>query len=167
MQGLSQLLSFVITVLISVTALSVFIFGINPTLQKVQEESYVNQAFSNLKSLAVRLEDVATEGIGSSRQMTIDVPAGMYLINNETDRIEYTIITSESVLPNGTDITRDGIRFVSKQVAGRREVEIKLYYSNARINITNSERLPVGTYRLCIKKVGELSGSALIEVKSC
>jgi hypothetical protein len=120
-----------------------------------------------MKALSSLLEDIATEGVGSSRQMGLDVPAGTYFVKNDTDSVEYLLVAGSEVLPNGTNITRDNIRFISTQVAGRNEVEIKLVYSNTQINVTNYERFPQGSYSICIRKVGESSGRSLIEVKSC
>jgi hypothetical protein len=167
MKGISQLISFVLTILISITALSIFVFAINPTLQRMREEGYLNQAFEGMKSLVSMVEDVATEGIGSSRKDSFSVPEGEFFVRNDTNSLEYKLIASADVLPNGTNITKENIQFISTQLSTRPEVEIKLVYSNQAINITNYERLPKGSYSLCIKKVGESSGRSLIEVKSC
>jgi len=167
MKGISQLISFVLTILISITALSIFVFAINPTLQRIREESYISQVFESMKSLASMLEDVAIEGVGSSRKASLNVPEGEFFIRNDTNSLEYRLIASADVLPNGTNITRENIRFISTQLSTRPEVEIRLIYSNQAINITNYERVPKGSYTICIRKVNESSGIALMEVKSC
>jgi hypothetical protein len=167
MKGISQLISFVLTILISITALSIFVFAINPTLQRMREEGYLSEAFEGMKTLAGRIEEIITEGIGSSRKVSFSVPEGEFFVRNDTNSLEYKLIASSDVLPNGTNITRENIQFISTQLSTRPQVEIKLIYTNQAINITNYERLPKGSYSLCIKKVGESSGRAWIEVKSC
>jgi hypothetical protein len=43
----------------------------------------------------------------------------------------------------------------------------KISYSNPRVEISNYERMPPGDYSICIKKIGEREGKALIKIESC
>src|SRR3990170_3458835 len=109
-KGVSPLISTVFIILISISAISIVLLIALPAIEKGKEAAIINEAMQNMKSLSNSIKDVASEGVGSLRTLSMKVTAGEYKINEKSNSIDFTyaiksdIIQPDSMVKEG-DIT--------------------------------------------------------------
>jgi len=81
-KGISTFVSFVILILIGVTTVTLVIAVGKPTVDRAIETANINEATQNLKILDNAIKEVASEGVGSHRAITLQVSDGDYRVIN-------------------------------------------------------------------------------------
>lgn len=60
-----------------------------PIIERARESSIINEAWENLRLIAKNIEEVASEGVGSLRLISLKVIDGEYKVNEKTNSIEF------------------------------------------------------------------------------
>ena len=112
MKGVSQLISTVIIVLITVTAIGIALLVGNPVIDKAKESVVFNEGLQNMKLLDNVIREVASEGGGSFRAIQMKVSGGEYKINSKTNTVEFVQTIKSGILQSGTFL-KEGNVFVA------------------------------------------------------
>ena len=110
MKAVSPLVSFVLTVFVSIMTIGLVYFGIKPAIDKSIANNVMSEARANLELLASTIERVANGAEGSKSVLTLTVSDGEYLIDKNSNNI---IFTFEPGVDLGV-IGRIGDKFLEK-----------------------------------------------------
>ncbi|MBI4173183.1 MAG: hypothetical protein HY519_00515 [Candidatus Aenigmarchaeota archaeon] len=97
-KALSQLVSGILFLAISLAAITLVYQGVQPGLQSVDHQAAVNYMSAALADLDLALRSVALEGEGSRRELQISLPDGELAINGSADKIVWSLATQASFI---------------------------------------------------------------------
>jgi len=149
-KGVSSMVSSVIVVLITVTGISVVLMVGLPALEHSRASASLGEAQGNMIVLDNAIRQAASEGLGSVKEVAIDVREGSYRAVD--DGILYRTQAPDGFL-EGSSVIVDG------------EVRLNLTYSN--ISLSGGARLGPGLQKMCIRKAGQNSTHVLLNATSC
>ncbi|MEM5834725.1 MAG: hypothetical protein QXQ69_02660 [Candidatus Aenigmatarchaeota archaeon] len=89
LKGISPLVAYVMVIMIVVSGITLVLLIGMPTIEKARESLVINEAWENLRLMSQSIEEVATEGLGSLRTLSIKVTDGEYKINEKTNCIDF------------------------------------------------------------------------------
>jgi len=94
-KGVSPIISVVLLILISVSAIYLVLNVAKPTIDRAYESAAMNEAGQNMQLLDNLIREVASEGTGSSRNVVLKVSDGDYRVvntsGNFTGAVQYKI----------------------------------------------------------------------------
>lgn len=99
-RGITPLISAVLLTAIGLAVVGIALNVIIPTMQNLEDETKINKAEQTLKQIERIIDEVAFEGIGSSREITVQITEGEYTINAEQDIIKLTQILKQPIIAN-------------------------------------------------------------------
>ncbi|WEL19822.1 hypothetical protein [Candidatus Nanohalococcus occultus] len=154
MKGASQIITAALYVGISVAAVTTAVTVGQPAIENMRDASAISRSQDFMQRLDSNIQQVAAEGQGSSRTLTVQLDRGTVLFNEEANALIYRLESDAQV--------------ISPQ-SSRRTGNVVLS-SNANVNVYNvsqgSENAPAGYtgppcymmenehIRACIKKTG-------------
>lgn len=160
-KGVSQVATAAIYVGITVSAISVALTAGVPALQNLQDSSAISQAQQFMQQLDGLVQQVASEGEGSTRTISTNIDRGTLYFQNSTKTLIYELETDADVISPQTTIREGNV----------------LLSSNANVKVEETAVGGVSCYlmenehiRTCIKNVGSqtsqknISSSELIQV---
>jgi len=94
-KGVSPIISMILLVLVSISAVYLVLFVAKPTIDRAYESADMNEAEKNLELLDNLIREVASEGTGSHRSVVLKVSDGDYrtvnMSGNFTGALQYKI----------------------------------------------------------------------------
>lgn len=102
MKSLSPLLSGVLYTGIVLVGIIISVNILGPVIEQMKDKAAFEQAKSFMTQLDKVIQDVAKEGKYSTRIITLDFSKGKYVIDNETNSIEYILETEAKLVSPGT-----------------------------------------------------------------
>lgn len=160
-KGVSQIATAAIYVGITVSAISVALTAGVPALQNLQDSSSISQMQQFMQQLDGLVQQVASEGEGSTRTISTNIDRGVLYFQESTDSLVYELETDADVISPQTSI-REGNIILS---------------SNANVKVEEKTVNGVECYmmenehvRACIKNIGNstnnenISSSELLQL---
>ncbi|TAL48239.1 LamG domain-containing protein, partial [archaeon] len=136
-KGVSLFISYALIILLAVSAVAIIMTVGLPTIKQSQESMSFNLAINNLQQLDSMIREVASEGQGSLRAVQISVNGGKYFMN--AGKLIFSFEPSKSFIPNGTNLTRGGIRIEGGQVTrfttGNDTQAVSLYLNQTNMSV--------------------------------
>lgn len=154
MKLISEFISKILVLFISIVAISVALLFLNPIIDKNLNSISIQEAISNMKKIEAMSKEVLSEAIGSQRVLEIRIHKGILYVNNGS--IIFTLESENIPLDDFTK--KDGNLFIEK-IGNTFSITLNFEYANIVGNIYLSS----GTYRICILKDAELR----IKVYAC
>jgi len=114
-KGASPLIATVLIVVISFAALSVVILIGMPVINKAKEAAILTEALQYMRSIDNAIREVASEGTGSLRTITLKVSGGEYEVNDEANSfdfiydIEYGLVELGRFVKEGNLLMMSGV----------------------------------------------------------
>ncbi len=102
MKSLSPLLSGVLYTGIILIGIIIAMSILGPVIEQMKDRAAFEEAKSFMLQLDKAIQAVAKEGKYSTRILTLDFSKGKYLIDNETNSIEYELETEAKLVSPGT-----------------------------------------------------------------
>jgi hypothetical protein len=121
LKGVSEIVSMVIVILITVIATGIVILFANPTINKGKEAGTLTEARQNMHLLDDAVREVASEGLGSLRTITMKSSGGQYKVNAPVNAIDFTYSAKYGTVQPGTFI-QDGNLMISAGTNARASV---------------------------------------------
>lgn len=147
-KGVSQVATAAIYVGITVSAISVALTAGVPALQNLQDSSAISQAQQFMQQLDGLVQQVASEGEGSTRTISTNIDRGVLYFQNSTETLVYELETDADVISPQTTVREGNV----------------LLSSNANVMVEETTVGGVNCYmmenehvRACIKDVGSSS----------
>lgn len=147
-KGVSQIATAAIYVGITVSAISVALTAGVPALQNMQDSSAISQAQQFMQQLDGLVQQVASEGEGSTRTISTTLDRGTLSFDNTTETLIYSLETDAEVISPQTTVREGNV----------------LLSSNANVKVTEETVDGTDCYmmenehvRACIKDVGSTS----------
>jgi len=166
-KAVSPLLSFVLVILISFTAISIVVMSVKRVIDRAFETMTVNEGLSNMDHLAATVRAVASEGPGSMRSIRLSASGGRYILRSDLNSLFFTYEAKSGVLQPKVFKKMGDVRIVTCRVPDGIGVDLKLNYNWANLTGANDTIGARGTNRLCIENVGPSGSKAVISVRSC
>ncbi len=107
MKGVSVLVAYVLVIVISVSAIALALNIGNPAIERSQEILILNEGKENLKIIDNAIDQVMAEGDGSSRELSVGVGGGRYIVEGNTITFEMT--TNQQIIAPGVSGSEDDI----------------------------------------------------------
>ncbi|MBC5792489.1 MAG: hypothetical protein H8Z69_00455 [Nanohaloarchaea archaeon] len=148
-KGVSEIATMAIYVGVTVTAISGAITVGAPALENMQDANSIRKAQNFMQTVDSNVQEVVSEGEGSTRTMDVSFDRGDLYFNNDTESLIYELRTDASVISPQTS-KRDGNIILSSS-------------ANVKVNKTTIDGTPCylmknDHIKACIKNVGS-SGS--------
>jgi hypothetical protein len=100
-KGLSPYISAALVILIGITALSLSLTILNPTLNKAKDSAVINEAFNNLEIIDSTIREVASESEDSKRTIGLKVTEGTYRVDSTNNFMNFTYRMKEGLQIEG------------------------------------------------------------------
>lgn len=106
-KGISSVISFVITILLTVTAVGI-VLGVGlPILDQARETGVLNEANQNMRIIDNLIRQVASEGTRTFKTVTLSVTDGVYRIDSDSNSLDFELTMKSNPIPRGT-FKKDG-----------------------------------------------------------
>ena len=109
MKGVSPLISTVIVISIMITSIGAVLLIANPQINRAKIGMTINEAKENMKIIDDTIRQVASEGTGALRSLTLKTSDGGFIVRNSTG-IEYILDTDFNYVPVRAVIKDGNIR---------------------------------------------------------
>jgi len=149
-KGFSAIVTAVIITLITTVSVSLVVLVGRPVIERAYDSSAINEALNNMRSFDDVIREVASEGVGSLRHMTLKISHGVYRVNNETGSLEFEYEVKSDLIGPGT-YSKQGNIMIMGSLSNARA------YENSTHLILENEILKV-----YLQKVGSEESPALI-----
>lgn len=103
MKALSPLLSGVLYTGIIIVSIIIAISVLGPIIDQMKDRAAFEEAKSFMIQLDKAIQAVAKEGKYSTRIITLDFSRGKYIVDNDTNSIEYVLETEAKLVSPGTE----------------------------------------------------------------
>ncbi len=97
-KGLSQIATAALYVGVTITAISVALTAGLPALENIQDAAAISQAETFMHELDSNIQEVVSEGEGSTRTLEVSFERGEMYFENETDSLIYELQTDAEVI---------------------------------------------------------------------
>ncbi|MGC8812234.1 MAG: hypothetical protein ACP5O8_01450 [Candidatus Aenigmatarchaeota archaeon] len=123
LKGVSPLIAYVMVILIVFSGIALVLLLGMPMMERTRESSVINEGLENLKLISEVVEEVATEGIGSLRSVSLKITDGEYKINEKTNSIEF-YYSPKSYLVEPGFLKEENIALISGKNAVAKEYDL-------------------------------------------
>jgi len=136
-KALSPFIASALIILMGIVAITLVLTIVNPALDKAKDSGIVNEALQNLQLIDNTIREVASEGEGSKRTISLKVTEGVYKIdpNNDYLNFSYKIKTAVGL---GISGQRDDINITE---SGN---DLDLFISYTNLNLQGSDHFTKG-----------------------
>ncbi|MBU5682486.1 MAG: hypothetical protein QXF04_03535 [Candidatus Aenigmatarchaeota archaeon] len=148
MKLLSEFVSKILVLLISITAISIALLFLNPIIDRNLNSISIQEAISNMKKIEAISKEVLSEAIGSQRVLEIRIHRGILYVSNNS----FVYILESDNIPLEDFTRRDGNLLIEK-IGNTFSITLNFEYANIIGNIYLSS----GNHRICILKNAELT----------
>jgi len=101
MKGLSPIVSMIMVIAFSVTAIIIVMNALTPTIEKAKDSAIISEATQNLQLLNSLIKEVASESKGSKRTISISITDGIYYIDENKEYLYFEFKPSEQLKLGG------------------------------------------------------------------
>ncbi len=148
MKGLEPLIAAIFIILISVIGIAIVLESSQTSTERLQEISLMKEGKNILTQIDNAIRDVAQQGEGSTRALTISVSGGNYFIDTENEAIEFSMDSKSQIIGVGVSKTEGNVNMFGELD----RILLNVTYSN--INITGGGRFGKGYHNLIIRNNG-------------
>lgn len=113
LKGISPLISMVIVILVTVIAVAIAILVAVPTINQAKEAALINEAKQNMHQIDDSVREVASEGLGSLRNLNMKVSGGQYQVNGPGNSIDFTYAVKYGTVQAGTFIQDGNLQIIA------------------------------------------------------
>ncbi|MBI4017336.1 MAG: hypothetical protein HY366_00110 [Candidatus Aenigmarchaeota archaeon] len=106
-KGLSPIIAAVFVLAISVASIAIVLRIGLPTVDQAKEFATLTEAKGVLLSIDNAIREVAAEGEGSTRRVTLHITDGAYVIDNNTNEVRFELSTESNIIAPCTGL-REG-----------------------------------------------------------
>lgn len=152
-KGASQLVTMGMYVAVAVTAISAALNVGVPAIENMQEAASVEKAQNFMQQVDNSVEEVVSEGEGSTRTVSVNFDRGETYFDNDTNSLVYSLETEASVISPQTS-RRNGNIILSSNA----DVSV----SNTSVDGTPCYMMENQHIKACIKNVGNVSSQESI-----
>jgi hypothetical protein len=148
MKGVSELVSYVLIIIISITAIGIVMaYGI-PETERGNEILLLQEGKSSLNKIDSSIKDVSYQGEGSSINLKLTITGGSYKIDEDNEEIMFKMESKSQIVGVGVVTYENNMNITGKQG----EIEVLLKYDN--IDIVDGIEFDKGLRNLLIKNDG-------------
>lgn len=148
MKGLSQTASAALYIGVTVTAIAVAVNAGLPAIENMQEAASIKKAQNFMQEMDTKVQQVISEGEGSTRTLTASFDRGRLYFENDTNALIYELKTDANVIsPQST--RRTGNILLSSNA------DVKVY--NETIDSEDCYMMENKHLEACIKSIGSPS----------
>lgn len=148
MKGIDTLMAAVFIILISIAGIAIVLETSQPSVGRLEEISLMKEGKDILTQIDNAVRDVAQQGEGSTRVLTLSVSGGEYFIDSEKEATVFYMISHSQIIGVGISKTEGSINMFGEP----NRVLLNISYSN--INITEGGRFGKGYHNLFIRNNG-------------
>jgi len=112
MKGISPIITTVIVISITITMISLVLTIANPAINRGRDTRTISDAVKNMRVIDDTIKQVASEGTGALRTLTIQSDGGTYVVRNSSG-VEYTFQSDFNSVPVRSVITDENLRISS------------------------------------------------------
>ena len=98
-----------LVILLSIVAIAIVLLIGLPAIERGKESAVLNEAMQNMRAIANIVKEVASEGVGSLRNLQIKVTGGEYKFNEKANSIDFTFTTKSGIVQPGSFIKEGDI----------------------------------------------------------
>jgi hypothetical protein len=142
-KAVSQFISMSILIMLSIAAISLTLLIIQPALDKGKDSAVVTEAIQNLQLIDDNIREIASEGEGSRKTISLKVTDGMYRVDPGSNFLNFSYRTDATV---GLSIA--GKRGSVNVTSGEKQVELFIQYTN--IDLQGATHFTKGNNRIVI-----------------
>lgn len=147
MNGVSEVISYVIIILISIVSITIAIYFVNPIIEKSLNSIAIEEAINNMRNLENIIKIVLSEAVGSQRVIEIGISRGyLYLRNNS---LNYFL--ESYYIPLNDFSKKENNLLIEKK---ENIFSINLNFEN--IKLSGEFYLSSGKHKICILKEKDL-----------
>ena len=157
MKGVSVIIASAVVIVISVTAAFLALQYGTPAIDRTKEIMLLQEGKDSLISIDNSIMSVVEEGEGSTRNLRIVSSGGIYSIDEENERITFTMDTFSQIVGVGVSKMENGINVTGE--AGTISLVLNLNF-----NITGSGEFGKGSYNLVIRNEGYENQKQVVSV---
>lgn len=144
-KGVSEIATAALYVGVTVSAISVALTAGLPALENMQDAAAIQKAQTFMQGMDSSIEEVVSEGEGSTRTLSVNFDRGKVYFDNETDTLVYELQTNAEVIsPQSSKRTGNVI------LSSNADVTVE----NATIAGTDCYMMRNEHIEACIKKIG-------------
>ncbi|NIM47260.1 MAG: hypothetical protein GTN40_03835 [Candidatus Aenigmarchaeota archaeon] len=148
MKGIDTLIAAVFIILISIVGIIIVLETSQSSIGRLEEISLMEEGRDILTQIDNAVRDVAQQGEGSSRVLTISVSGGNYFIDTENEAVVFSMSSHSQILGVGISKTEGNINMFG-------EINrVFLNISHSNVNITEGGRFGRGYHNLFIRNNG-------------
>lgn len=148
MKGINPLLSFVLVVLITITAIGLVLeFGL-PGSERAKEILLLQEGKNILTEIDNSVRTVSYQGEGSTVNLRLTITDGSYIIDNQTEEITFIMDSIAQIVGVGVTTHEGNLNITGTQGS----IEVLLYYDD--VDIVNRAQFGKGIRTLIIKNNG-------------
>ncbi len=148
MKGIEPLIAAVFIILISVIGIVLVLEFSQPSIGKLEEISLFKEAKDILTQIDNTVRDVAQQGEGSARVLTISVGGGNYFIDTDKEAVIFSMESKSQIIGVGISKTEGNINMFGELNT------VLLNISYSIINITEGGSFGKGYHSLIIRNNG-------------
>jgi len=108
-KGITPFISMALVILLSIVAIAIVLLIGLPAIERGKESAVLNEAMQNMRAIANIVKEVASEGVGSLRNLQIKVTGGEYKFNEKANSIDFTFTTKSGIVQPGSFIKEGDI----------------------------------------------------------
>jgi hypothetical protein len=142
-KAMSQFISMSILIMLSIAAISITLLIIKPTLDKGKDSAVVTEAIQNLQLIDDNIREIASEGEGSRKTISLKVSDGTYRVDPTPNFLNFSYKTDATV---GLGIA--GKRGSVNVTSGEKRVELFIQYTN--IDLQGTTHFTKGNNKIVI-----------------
>lgn len=152
-RGVSPFIAFVLVVSISVATTVLIVRIWDTSLDKTKNYAKINEAKGVMNSINSAIKEVAAEGEGSSRKISLSMSGGEYRVSSVGDSITFVMDSREEIFSQGMS-KKEGDLYM--EACQNYTVVLKLNYTN--VDIVTNKRWSSGSYNFIVKNNGTSFG---------
>ena len=109
MKGISPIIAAIIIILISVIGIIIVLETTQPSVGRLEEINLMEEGRNILTQIDNAIMDVAQQGEGSTRVLTISVGGGDYIIDTENEAVTFSMDSIAQIIGVGVSRTEESI----------------------------------------------------------
>lgn len=103
----------VIVILVTVIAVAIAILVVVPTINQAKEAALISEAKQNMHLMDDAIREVASEGLGSLRNLNMKVSGGQYKVNGPGNSIDFTYAVKYGAVQAGTFVQDGNLQIIA------------------------------------------------------
>ncbi len=148
MKGLEPLIAVIFIIVISIVGILIIVETTQPSVGRLQEINLMEEGKNILTQIDNAVRDVAQQGEGSTRVLSISVTDGTYIIDTENEAITFSMRSIAQIIGVGISRIEENINMFGEP----NKVILNLTYTN--VNVTGGGNFGKGYHKIIIRNNG-------------